>query len=141
MKRVRGLAVISQILHKDLPAERKSSRVFVFLQVSSGPSVQTVQSLWACCWTRGIYASCNQIKLLNCGEWALMGLSWLTRWEMLELHFGLVRIRAASIGWYFFEVYKFGQKTLKNKFRASFPLMKPVSIHQQVHCQMKWTDL
>lgn len=48
------------------------------------------------------------------------GLSWVSRWVgMLKLHFGLVKIRTASIGWDFFEVYKCFQKKLKSKFQAS----------------------
>lgn len=38
---------------------------------------------------------------------------------MLKLHFGLVKIRTASISWDFFEVYKCFQKKLENKFQAS----------------------
>lgn len=52
---------------------------------------------------------------------------------MLKLHFGLVKIRTASIGWDFFEVYKCFQKKLKNKFQASthflFPSMEVKFIH------------
>ena len=49
-------------------------------------------------------------------------LPWLDRWVgMLKLHFGLVKIRAKSIGWDFFEVYKCFKRRLENTFWVSPP--------------------
>lgn len=57
--------------------------------------------------------------------------SLTAHWEgMLKLHFGIIKLRAKSFGWDFFEVYKYFLKKLRDGFldlhtHPSFLLGKP----------------